>query len=254
MAPYILIIFSICMFFNSVVFSSLGLGGGVLYTPIQVLFGIDFHTAATTSLFLIVVSSFSATLVLRKSGLVDWPMSLVLEAATAAGAFCGGLFSEYFSGRSLTVLFAGVLVFAGALMARNFQKAAGPIQHGNSLLAWRRQLGSSRYSINLLLALPISFLAGALSGMIGVAGGILKIPMMVLLFGVPMSIAVASSSFMVGLTAAGGFLGHLSVGHWDWKTTAVLAILVFIGGHVGARVSLNFEQEKLKKVSVGSSI
>ena len=247
MSLYLFTLFAISMLLNSVVFSSMGLGGGVLYTPIQVLFGIDFHTAAATSLFLIVITSLSATLVLRKSGLVDWPMSLVLESATAAGAFCGGLFSGYFSGRSLTVLFAGVLVFAATFMVRNFTKESGSGPDENSPLVWRRNLGPNSYSINLMLALPISFLSGALSGMIGVAGGILKIPMMVLLFGVPMDIAVASSSFMVGLTAAGGFLGHLSVGHWDWKTTGILTVLVFAGGQVGARISLNVEKEKMKK-------
>ncbi|MFH1070845.1 MAG: sulfite exporter TauE/SafE family protein [Candidatus Glassbacteria bacterium] len=235
------------MFCNAAVFSMLGLGGGVLYTPIQVLFGIDFHTAATTSLFLIIITSLSATLVFRKSGRVDWPMALVLESSTVAGAFCGGLFSEHFSGRSLTILFAAVIVFAAVFMVRDFNLKPVCKPEDNRPLIWHRSLGSSRYCINLFLALPLSFVAGALSGTIGVAGGILKIPMMVLLFGVPMDIAVASSSFMVGLTAAGGFLGHLSVGHWDWKTTALLTLIVFAGGQLGARISLNIDNEKMKK-------
>ena len=238
---------AICMFGNAAVFSMLGLGGGVLYTLIQVLFGIDFHTAAATSLFLIIITSLSATLVFRKSGRVDWPMALVLESSTMVGAFWGGLFSKYFSSRSLILLFAVVIVSAATFMIRDFNLKPVYKPGEKSPLVWHGSFNSSHYCINLFLALPLSFLAGALSAMVGVAGGILKIPMMVLLFGVPMDIAVATSSFMVGLTAAGGFLGHLTAGHWDWKTTTLLTVIVFAGGQLGARVSLNIDNHRMKK-------
>ena len=64
-----------------------GQGGGVLYTPLQVWTGVDFHTAASISLFLILVISFSSTLVFRKAHQVDWITALVLEAPTTLGAF-----------------------------------------------------------------------------------------------------------------------------------------------------------------------
>jgi len=88
---------------------------------------------------------------------------------------------------------------------------------------WRRSMGPEPYCVNLALALPIAFVAGVVSGLIGVSGGILKVPMLVLLFGVPMNIAVGSSAFMVGLTAMGGFLGHLAAGHFNWKMALMLA-------------------------------
>ncbi len=92
---------------------------------------------------------------------------------------------------------------------------------------WYRQFNQQHYSVNLLLALPVSFAAGLNSGLVGVGGGILKVPLMVLLLlGIPMDIAVGSSAFMVGLTAAGGFAGHLTAGHWDWKTSLMLGIAV----------------------------
>jgi len=70
--------------------------------------------------------------------------------------------------------------------------------------------------------------------------------MMVLLFGIPMEIAVASSAFMVGLTAAGGFAGHVASGHWDWRMSLVLAVAVFVGGQIGARISLGIDRNKIK--------
>ena len=101
--------------------------------------------------------------------------------------------------------------------------------------------------MNLALALPVSFAAGLASGMVGVGGGILKVPMMVLLFGIPIDIAVGSSALMVGVTAAGGFAGHLANSHWDWRTSLVLAVAVFAGGQIGSRVSVGIDKKKLKK-------
>ena len=89
MSLLVFAIFYLLMFVIATVFSSLGVGGGVVYTPAQLLFGIEFHTAASTSLFLIMVTSLSATLVFRRAATVDWPLAIVLEAATAFGAFLG---------------------------------------------------------------------------------------------------------------------------------------------------------------------
>jgi len=116
-----------------------------------------------------------------------------------------------------------------------------------SRFRWRRELGDEVYFVNLLVAFPVSFVAGLISGLIGVGGGLLKVPMMVLLFGVPMDIAVGSSAFMVGVTAAGGFVGHAAQGHWDWRTSLILATTVFIGGQIGSRISIRVNRQKLRK-------
>ncbi|RME40200.1 MAG: sulfite exporter TauE/SafE family protein, partial [Planctomycetota bacterium] len=85
-------------------------------------------------------------------------------------------------------------------------------------------------------------------GLVGVGGGILKVPMMVLLFGVPMEIAVGSSAFMVGMTAAGGFAGHVASGHWDWRTSLAFGVAVFVGGQLGARKSISIDKKKMKRI------
>lgn len=234
------------IFMVAIVFSMLGQGGGVLYTPVQVFAGIDFHVAATTSLFLIMVVSLSATIVFRKAKRVDWPLAVVLETATAAGGLMGGLSSGRFSGSILTMAFALVVAFAAFFMIRDITWNHDCRQQ-SSVVAWRRTLGEHVYCVNLLMALPISFLAGAVSGLVGVGGGILKVPMMVLLFGIPMDIAVGSSAFMVGLTAGGGFAGHVAVGHWAWRTSLILALAVFAGGQIGARESVGIDKSKIKK-------
>jgi uncharacterized membrane protein YfcA len=234
------------MFVTALVFSALGLGGGSLYLPIQLFFHIDFHVAAATSLFLILVTSLSSTLVFRKAKVVDWALALVLETATTVGGFLGGLYSGHFSGETLTFLFVGVLAIAAFFMVRKFEARpalGAAIAH---FPFWSRHSGIENYRVNLAVALPISLLVGALSGLIGVGGGILKIPMMVLLFRVPMNVAVGSSAFMVGVTASGGFLGHLKAGHCDWKIALALAPAVFVAAQIGARRSIKVDKAKLK--------
>ncbi len=245
MTALVAMLFAI-MFLVAVVFSMLGQGGGVLFTPVQVFAGIDFHVAATTSLFLIMVVSISATIVFRKGKRVDWPLAIALESVTAVGGLAGGLLSGRFAGSVLMVTFAAVIAFAAFFMVRNVTRTH-PCPQRSSLLAWRRVLGERIYCVNMLVALPISFVAGGISGLVGVGGGVLKVPMMVLLLGIPMEIAVGSSAFMVGLTAAGGFAGHVASGHWDWRTSLVLAVAVFAGGQIGARKSMSFDKNKIKK-------
>lgn len=242
-----LIVLAAILFAVAVLFSMLGQGGGVLYTPVQVLFGVDFHTAAATSLFLIMTISLSSSIVFRKAAKIDWPLAIALETVTAAGGFAGGLWSGRFSGSSLSVLFALVMVLAGLFMIRRFEAEHHCPKTSSGFFAWRRELGGQPYCVNLAVALPVSAAAGMISGMVGVGGGILKVPMMVLLFGIPMDVAIGSSAFMIGLTAAGGFAGHVTSGHWDWRASLLLGVVVFIGGQIGSRLSLKLDKSKLKR-------
>jgi len=74
---------------------------------------------------------------------------------------------------------------------------------------WLRKFGEEEYSVNLLIGLPLTALAGLMAGLLEIGGGIIKVPLMVLLLGVPMKIAVGISCFMVGITALFGFWGAL---------------------------------------------
>ena len=240
-----LVILVLLIFLVAIIFSMLGQGGGVLYTPLQVWAGVEFHTAAATSLFLIMVVSLSASLVFHKVRKVDWPLIVVLESATMSGGFVGGLASARVPAELLSLLFALVVMVAGALMIRRPRQAisAKPRTHWFS---WSRQLGNQVYQVDLGVGLPLSALAGLVSGMVGVGGGILKVPLMVMLLGVPMDIAIGSSSLMIGLTAGAGFAGHMVSGHWDWRLSLLLAIAVFAGGQIGSRISVRISKQKLK--------
>ncbi len=239
------VLLAACMFLVAIAFSMLGQGGGALYTPLQVWMGIPFHEAATTSLFLIMITSFSATLVFNKAQRIDWPMAIALESVTAAGGFAGGLGSDWLSGRTLSLVFAVVAAGASVSMIRPMREREPDASEGGPF-QWQRTLGERRYRVNMALALPLSFLAGSISGLVGVGGGLMKVPLMVVVLGVPMDIAVGSSAFMVGVTASGGFAGHLLHGHWNWRSSLLLAAAVFAGGQIGSRITVRLDKEKLK--------
>jgi uncharacterized membrane protein YfcA len=224
-----------------------GIGGGVLYTPLQVLLGVDIHSAATNGLFLIIILSLSATRIYHRKGRIDWRLVLVLEIFTAAGGFAGGYLSDFIPSVALIVLLACVVTAAGICMLLGKQRS-NVHADGAAWYLWHRAIYSERYTINMLVAIPLSFAAGAVSGMVGIGGGVIKVPMLALIFGVPIDIAVASSIVMVGITAAGGFAGHMLSGHLDWKLVLLCAPAVFAGAWVGAHTMTRMNKRQLKTV------
>ncbi len=240
------VILPIAMFVVSILFSMLGQGGGALYTPLQVYSRINIHTAAATSLFLIMVTSLSATVVFRKAKRVDWHLAIVLEIVTGLGGFLGGLYSSHFSNSALSIFFAIVLLVAAIFMIRKMEPKQYDPSTPHDLFHWRREFNGRSFLVNLPLALPSAFLAGSASGLVGVGGGILNVPLMVVLLGIPVDVAVGCSAFMVGVTATCGLAGHLIHTHWDWKLALLLAVAVYLGGQIGARTSLVVDKVKLR--------
>ena len=225
-----------------------GQGGGVLYTPLQVWNGVDLHTAAPISLFLILVISLSSTLVFRKAHQVDWSTALILEAPTTLGAFLGGILSQYVSSRTLGLLLFILLGTAAWFMLRPPKgNVQSQIVSRPSRWTWQRNVNGETYQLDLRLVIPVMMTVGVLTSMVGIGGGALKVPLMVLLFGIPMPIAIGSSAFMVGLTAAAGLLGHISFGSFNWTAALLLAIPVFIGGQIGSYLSIHLDAQNLAK-------
>ncbi|MGD8404363.1 MAG: sulfite exporter TauE/SafE family protein [Anaerolineales bacterium] len=225
-----------------------GQGGGILYTPLQVWSGVDFHSAAPISLFLILIISISSTLVFHKAHQVDWRTALVLEAPTTLGAFLGGILSQYVSSQTLGLLLFLLLVPAGWYMLHPPKETIHRqiITHPSRWI-WRRKMNGVTYDLDLRLIVPVMLAVGLLTSMVGIGGGALKVPLMILLFGIPVPIAIGSSAFMVGLTAAAGLLGHISVGGVNWTAALLLAIPVFIGGQIGSRLSVHLKAQNLEK-------
>jgi uncharacterized membrane protein YfcA len=231
----------------STLFSMLGMGGGILYVPILLLAGFGMSSAPSISLILIAATSLAALSHFSKKNKVDWKLALVIDPPTDVMAFVGGYFSTLIAEPVLRTILIVILMLAGTLMLKNRQKTMLPREQNEHWWLWHREFHGDRYTVNLPLVLTATASIGLLSGMLGITGGIIKLPLMVLLCGVPMDIAIATSTVMVAVTALSGIAGHAMQGQVDWHTGLILAIAAVIGGTIGSRISVSMNKARLKK-------
>lgn len=230
----------------AVLMTMTGRGGGNFYVLVLVMAGLSMHQAAATGQFILMMTACAGMVIFNKHKMVDWKLALVIDPPTDIMAFIGGYFSTHFSGTSLKLALAGLLVVAGFVMLINVKDV--PITTGRRFGYWRRQFGNETYVVNLWLAIPITAAVGLAAGAVGISGGSFKVPLMVLLCGVPMRIAVGTSSAMVAVTALMGFAGHASQGHFDPRWGIPVACVAVVGGIIGGKWALKTKPKKLKTI------
>lgn len=233
------------VFLAATLASGIGIGGGIFYVPLLLGASFSYYKASTISLFIITVMGIAAVLMYHKVGYVDWWLALIMDPLTDGCTFLSGYISEYFSQKILEFLLGMVIIIWSYFMIK---QAESKKVVKKRWFHWHRRYKNEVYFVNLLLILPITAMGGFLSGLLGIGCGIIKVPLMVLLCNVPMKIAVATSSLMVGVTGAAGFLGHLLKGHFDIKTGLLLGCSGFVGGIVGSKISIRLDKELLRKV------
>jgi len=232
----------------SIVLSSVGLGGGAFYVPLLLALGYPFQDASSTSLFLIMVTGLSAFTRFFRARLVDWQLAVVMDTFTDIGAFIGGLTAVHFAPRYLKTAFALLLLLAAYFMIRMQRRESSTPSPKSGFGYWKREFGDFSYSLYVPAVIPLTFSIGYLSGALGIAGGLLKIPMMVLWFRVPAKVAVATSSLMVGLTGLLGLSGHLFTGTVNWPLCLGIGLVVLVGGQIGSRISIRLPEKRVKQI------
>jgi len=243
-----MVILALVFLLISIVFSMIGMGGGILYVPILLFAGYGMTHAPGISLLLITATSLAALYNFSKNRKVDWKLALVIDPPTDIMAFVGGFFSGMVPESILRSVLAVVLMVAGTLMFKKPSHAYSLSHNKKQWWLWHRQFNGEQYSVNLPLVLTATALIGILSGMLGITGGIIKLPIMVLLCGVPMDIAVATSTVMVAVTALFGLAGHAIHGMVEWQIGLILAIAAVTGGLIGSNVSVSMNKNMLKRV------
>src|SRR5712691_6600123 len=246
----VLLLLALASFLAGIAGSFLGIGGGVFLIPFMTLgLGIDIKVAIGTSLIGVIATSTGAASVYVRDHLTNLRLAMFLEVATTLGAIVGAVARLLLPGPYLFGVFAAVVVYAAAAMARTRETAKDrAYQAGEeSPLASRLGLGSVyfdqedqgvyRYRVDRPVAgFGISATAGLFSGLLGVGGGFIKVPAMNILMHVPMKAAVATSNFMIGVTAAASAFIYYSQGLVNPQLAAMVIIGVFTGTNLGTRL------------------
>lgn len=208
--------------------SLLGLGGGILIVPLLTLgFGLELREAVGVSLVSVIMTSSAAAGVYLERRIADLRLGMRLELFTAVGALVGGSIAFLIDERWLSVLFAGLLVYVAASMLR--ARTTESPEDGSD--------GRSYEVRNVPLGVVGATGAGVASALLGVGGGIVKVPLLHLAMGVPLRVATATSNLMVGITAAAGASIYLARGEIDPYVAGPTAIGVFVGASLGSRVA-----------------
>ena len=246
--------------------SLLGLGGGILIVPLLTLgFGLPLREAVGVSLISVIVTSSAAAGVYLERHVANLRLGMTLELFTATGALVGGSIAFLLNEQLLSLLFGGLLLYVAATMARAGLRESrdtttdtadpdphpehdpGPAEPTTTL----ERLSGPGYRVrNLGLGVVGATVAGLLSALLGIGGGIVKVPLMNLAMGVPFRVATATSNMMIGITAAASAVIYLIRGGIDPYVAGPTAIGVFLGATVGSRLSHRVDLRVLRLLFV----
>ncbi len=232
--------------------SLLGLGGGILIVPgLTLLFGLPIKTAVATSVVAVVTNSLAGSLVYIRRGFTHIKLAMILETTTTIGALGSGLIAMWVSGRWLYGLFALVAVYMIYAMR---QPPAGEAEDDpDGVLpaaftdpATGREI---RYGVRHLgIGALVSTVAGVLSSLLGVGGGIIKVPVMCQVMGVPIKAATATSTFMIGITTATAAMVYYGGGLVIPSLAVPVAFGAFLGAQVGSRLGTRIRSKALRRL------
>ncbi|MEM0381862.1 MAG: sulfite exporter TauE/SafE family protein [Nitrososphaerota archaeon] len=219
----------------------LGIGGGFIVVPVLLSFyNFAPGNAAGTSLLVVLMNAISGTAAYLRQRRVDLRMGLGFTLGTIPGSALGSISTTLVSGGSFRTYFALMLIFTALYMVfrhRPHSGGSGLLKNGQNRRLVDQTGREHLYIFNPYLAVISSLLAGFIAGFFGVGGGIVHVPIMIILFGVPAHIATATSHFILTLTAASGIATHALLGHIEPLTGGIIAAGALLGAQIGAKVS-----------------
>ncbi len=219
-----------------VVGALLGLGGGVFLVPFLVLvLHLPMRHAVAISLVTVIATSSVVTSIRMGRALVNFRLGMLLEVATTAGGLAGGIVAGMLSAGTLQRMFGIISILSALAMLRRLERRnvmTAPDADTGRLGGRYYEAESGgvvSYKMKRVpLAMGVSLAAGSLSSLLGVGGGILKVPALNAWCGVPLRAAAATSAFMIGVTATSGvviYYGRGDIVPWMAAST-VLGVLV----------------------------
>ena len=239
----------------------LGLGGGTILVPVLTLvLGSDIHYAIGASIVSVIATSSGAAAAYLRDGVTNIRVGMFLEMATTTGAIIGAFIAGFVGGPGLFILFGVVLMYSAYAMFRR-RNAELPTGVEMGPIARFLSLGSSYYDTALKRSvqynvrgarygLPLMLIAGAVSGLLGIGSGVLKVPAMDIAMKLPMKVSTATSNLMIGVTAAASAGVYFVRGDVNPFIAAPVALGVLIGANVGTRIMMRTRSTQLRRVFI----
>lgn len=227
--------------------SLLGLGGGMIVVPaLTLLLGIDIRLAIGASIISVIATSSGAAAAYVRDRLANLRVAMFLELGTTTGAITGAWLAGILHARWLFILFGSILGYSAVAMIRGKSRSVR-VYHEQSPFARRLNLSGSYFDdargeeihyqpVRPMFGLALMYVAGIVSGLLGIGSGALKVPAMDLAMELPIKVSTATSNFMIGVTAAASAGLYFARGQIDPFIAAPVAIGVLAGAFAGSKV------------------
>jgi uncharacterized membrane protein YfcA len=241
--------------------SLLGLGGGIIIIPaLTLFFHIDIRYAIGASIVSVIATSSGAAAAYVREHMTNLRVAMVLELATTSGALTGAYVAGLLSGRWLYIIFGLVMGYSALMMFRKSRKDSDEISISAPWADYLR-LHSSYYDEALgrevvykvartRVGLALMYIAGIVSGLLGIGSGALKVPAMDLAMGLPIKVSTATSNFMIGVTAAASAGVYFVRGDIDPFIAAPVATGVLLGALLGSRILGRLQSSTIRLVFI----
>jgi uncharacterized membrane protein YfcA len=240
----------------------LGLGGGIIIVPFLTLaMGVDIHYAIGASIVSVIATSSGAAAVYLRDHITNIRIGMFLEMATTTGALTGAFVAGIIGGPWLFLLFAVILGYSAVSMMRRPTRTTGNVKVPHDRLADSLNMSGSYYDVALgrtveyrasggFLGLILMYIAGMVSGLLGIGSGVLKVPAMDIAMYLPMKVSTATSNFMIGVTAAASAGVYFSRGDLNPFIAAPVAVGVLAGATLGTRFMVKTKSTVLRRIFV----
>ncbi len=250
-------ILTLCAILAGFLGSLTGLGGGVVIVPMLVLlFGVDIRYAAGASLISVIATSSGAASTYVKQRISNFRIGMFLQVAATIGALVGALLAGVFNASTISIIF-GVVLVLNSVLSRKYKETEDN-KPADKLATFFRlngsyptQTGAKSYNVyNLPGGFALMFLAGTLSGLLGIGSGALKVLAMDGVMKIPFKVSTATSNFMIGVTAAASAGIYLVSGFIDPLLCLPVMFGVVVGSRLGAKFLIKSNPKHIRTVFI----
>ncbi len=243
--------------------SLLGLGGGIIVIPaLTLLLKIDIRYAIGASIVSVIATSSGAAAAYVRERMTNLRVAMVLELATVSGALTGAYLAGLINSRWLYIIFGLIMGYSALMMFRKRRETTNDTDIATTA-PWADylRLHGSYYDdamgqkityrvIHTRIGLALMYIAGVVSGLLGIGSGALKVPAMDLAMKLPIKVSTATSNFMIGVTAAASASVYFMRGDINPIITAPVAAGVLIGATLGSRLLGRLQSSAIRVVFV----